>query len=361
MDAQNRISAGSLKEEIFRQILDNINTSVVIIDSKGYIIYANKASENLLNVSLKEIKNSHYAIAFSEIPESERFILQTLETGKEFKDIGYNRPRYNNRYIITDTVLLHDGEKKNIIGAAGVIRDITVVQELQNKLREKEKLSAMGEVAKGMAHEIRNPITSIQLFLQMTRQKAQDGKLSPDFIINHSNIVLSEVKKISQLINDFLEIAKPALPTLQPRVLKDLIEATISSITPRIDEKKINLVLDLDERIKIRADKESFAQMLIYILENAIDILPLEGMLKIKSSLKDDRVLLEIIDNGVGMTPEVKDNIFLPFYTTKDYGTGLGLALVEKIVHDHEGEIEVESEIGKGTNFKIMLLAAWEE
>jgi len=343
------------EKKLFKTVLDSMNSAVVIIDSQGFIIYLNRMGEELLGVSFAEINGAYYSDAFPMPPE-ERFTLITLQTGLEFKDIGYKKRRFNNRKIITDTLLLRD-DNGNVLGAAGIFKDITVFHEMEYQLREGAKLSLMGEMAAGMAHEIRNPLASIKGYLQFMEQKAQNQNLSGQKVMDYCSIMKDELERLNNLTNDFLQLAKLNPKNMEPLDLNKLVESIAAVVSHRVCQKGIRLELDCCKNAWVSGEEASLKQVLINLINNAIDVLPPEGELKVITKIDRDWAYLQVVDNGPGIPPGVSENIFTPFYSTKEGGTGLGLAISQRIVHGHKGKIKVESEQGQGARFIINLPA----
>ena len=344
-------------EQSILGIFDVINSGIIVINAAGHVVYANRTCEDILNVTFDNIKDKHYSKAFAQIPAEERFTLVTLETGKEFKNIGYNKARFNNRYITTDTVLLKDSYDQ-VIGAAGIFKDITHIYDMQRDLQESSKLSMLGNMAAGMAHEILNPLTTTRGLVQVLKQKAGENKLTPDIMLEFSDIMLSELESISNLINNFIYIASFKPINMKPVDLNKLVKQTVALIVSRLREKVIKLQLTLAPDIKTMGDKCSLHQALSHVLDNAVEFLPAGGQISITTEQKDDRVYIAVADNGAGMSEDVLESIFTPFFSTSESKKGLGLSIAQRIIHSHNGQITAESRPGEGACFIITLPVA---
>ncbi|MCG8400233.1 MAG: ATP-binding protein [Firmicutes bacterium] len=338
-------------------IFDVINLGIIVINATGHVAYANHACEEILNVSFANIKDKHYSKAFAQIPPDERFTLITLETGKEFKNIGYSKARFNNRYVTTNTVLLKDDCGK-VIGAAGIFKDVTHIYDLQKDLQESSKLSMLGNVAAGMAHEILNPITTTRGLVQVLKQKSGENKLTPDMVQEFSDIMLSELESICNLINNFIYIVSFKPINMQPVDLNKLVEKAVELIASRLKEKVVKLRLSLEPDIKTMGDKRSLRQALTHLMDNAVEFLPVGGQISITTGQKNDRVYIVVADNGVGMSEEVLDAVFTPFFSTCESKKGLGLSIAQRIIRSHNGQITAKSRPGEGACFTITLPAA---
>lgn len=228
----------------------------------------------------------------------------------------------------------------------------------QNQLEQADRMFTVGEMAASLAHEIKNPISGVIGALQIFDSETQSGDAKKEII----DEMMFLLKRVNNAVNDLLSYAKPKPPVFENIDVKSLINKTLSLITPLLQDKKINynVVLE-DESLIISADSNQLQQVLFNLMLNALQAMSSEGTLEIfvkrsKQSLgKRNSVEIELIDNGVGIKPETIPFLFKPFFTTKHKGTGLGLAISKRIIEQHNGRIEITSEVGKGTKVKIIL------
>ncbi|UUZ86774.1 hypothetical protein LJK88_20965 [Paenibacillus sp. P26] len=212
-----------------------------------------------------------------------------------------------------------------------------------------EKLRVVGELASGMAHEIRNPLTTIKGFLQLS--KAGNYNIQPWY-----DLIMDEINRMSMLTAEFLQFSRPHVTQYRVQSLQSCVHRVISLLDSESTRLGHQIRFEsLEEPVLILMDQDKMLQLLLNLVKNAFEAIPEQGIVSIRLSLADRDAILEIQDNGKGIPESELDKIFIPFYTTKDSGTGLGLSICHKIVQDHEGTIEVESELGKGTKFTITL------
>ncbi|WP_028549369.1 ATP-binding protein [Paenibacillus sp. UNC451MF] len=210
-----------------------------------------------------------------------------------------------------------------------------------------EKLRVVGELASGMAHEIRNPLTTIKGFLQIS--KSDNYNIKPWY-----DLIMDEITRMSMLTAEFLQFSRPHATQFKVHSIKDCIQRVISlldSETSRLGHK-----IDFDpgpEPLPMLMDQDKMLQLLLNLIKNAFEAMADEGLVRIRLTRDKELAVIEISDTGKGIPEDELDQIFLPFFTTKETGTGLGLSICHKIVQDHEGTMEVESVIGKGTKFTI--------
>jgi len=224
------------------------------------------------------------------------------------------------------------------------------LKKTQEELIQANKFKVIGELAAGIAHEIRNPLGSIQGSLEILRKdyKPEDSKY--EFL----NILLKEVTRLNKVITDFLNYARPALPNLIDTEINQLIGETVLILSPQVAKKEITLKTNLHKNLpRIKADPSQLKQVFINLILNSLEAIENKGEITISTHLDRNRVIVSFQDTGKGMSEETKGKIFTPFFSTKENGAGLGLGIVERIIQNHKGEIKVESYFGRGTVFTL--------
>ncbi|SDC77988.1 diguanylate cyclase (GGDEF) domain-containing protein [Paenibacillus sp. UNCCL117] len=214
-----------------------------------------------------------------------------------------------------------------------------------------EKLRVVGELASGMAHEIRNPLTTVKGFLQLSR--AGNYNIKPWY-----EFIMDEINRMSMLTAEFLQFSKPHVTQYRIQSIHSCINRVISLLEPEATRlgHKIQFIHD-NQDIRMLMDQDKMLQLLLNLSKNALEAMTEQGFIDIHLNGQNGKAVIEICDTGKGIPEAELDKIFIPFYTTKDSGTGLGLSICHKIVQDHEGTIEVESFIGSGTKFTITMPA----
>ncbi len=233
-----------------------------------------------------------------------------------------------------------------------VERDITELKDLEKKYYESQKLAAIGQLSAGIAHEVRNPLSSIKMSLQILEKRMQpEGNDLKRF-----KIAQREVEHLEKLVSDVLIYAKPTAPHKDLCDLRSIIESALAMVEKSLKDKDIDLQkIYTDGNDAIPVDSQMIKQALINIFQNAIDAMEPQGRLSISLRKENESLLLEVEDNGCGIDEEDIPYLFNPFFTKKNYGTGLGLTQVKKIIEQHNGEIEIISKKGSGTRFIITL------
>jgi len=262
-----------------------------------------------------------------------------------------NRERYE---LLMDTNLFRDPQG-NVIGAYVIFKDVTNLRSLEQQVQRSDRLAMIGQIAAGTAHEIRNPLTSIKGFLQvLNRTFSQNGMEKEQ---GYTDLMLAEIDRINELVNEFLLLSKPKDVTFD----RVDVSSVIRDILPIINNQAVlhNVTIKYQSVYqipKVVADRELLKQVFINLCKNGIEAMVEGGTLTIieRVDYREKKVLVEIQDAGPGIPAFLIDKIFDPFFTTKDNGTGLGLSVCQRIIHDIGGNIRVSSK-GYGTTFTVSL------
>lgn len=223
------------------------------------------------------------------------------------------------------------------------------LRQTQQALVLKEKLALLGEMAATVAHEIRNPLTAVRGFAQRIARKLSDGRVR-----DYCSLIIEEVDRLNRVIEDVLDFARRLSPSRTPTDLNALVRETVQLLQEELVQNEITMVPLLDLSLPvILLDPSQIKQVLVNLVQNARQAMDREGTLTLATERHDGWVVLSVSDTGRGIAPESLERIWEPFFTTRTHGTGLGLALVRRVVEYHGGRAEVESHLGKGTTFHI--------
>jgi signal transduction histidine kinase len=239
-----------------------------------------------------------------------------------------------------------------LVGIFVIVRDITELKDKEELIRKSDKLSVVGELAAAVAHEVRNPLTSIKGFLQLLQYKNSEDREK-----HYYNIMLSEIERINFIVSEFMVLSKPQVITYQNENITTLLMDEITLLETIAIVKNIEITKEFEPNIiLVKCERNQIKQVFINILKNAIEAVPNNGRIYIKvTQLKNDSVRIRFIDNGPGIPNNLISRLGEPFYTTKENGTGLGLMVSYKIIKDHRGSINIKSEMNKGTTVDIIL------
>ncbi len=341
-------------------ILQNLTGGVIAIDKEGMIKLINDKALQFLGLSREEVLQKNYEEVMRE--PFLRLLRDTLEKGRGYSnwEVYYSVREVSSLPLGLSTAPLRDSEGK-ISGAIMVMVDLSDIKRLQQELYQAEKLSTVGSLAAGMAHEIKNPLVAIRTFIQLFQEARGDLNEYKEF----SKTALEQVERINKIIQDLLSFSQPTEITFSPCKVNLLVDDVVNLVMPKIREKDIKVEKKYDLEMPIvMLDADRIKQVLLNLILNGIEAMGEKGVLTLGTRFErggdshtEDYVQIWVRDTGEGIKPEDMSRIFDPFFSRKKGGSGLGLSVVQRIVYDHRGKIDVESEPGKGSCFKIILPA----
>lgn len=339
-------------------VVKNMGSGLITADLNGRIVSLNRAGEGITGYSFDEVKGKSILSFFNLPPFTND---TTLIENPVYNEEIFTRKDGRRLHLGINISLLKD-DKNTVRGTIAVFQDLTNIKEMEDRMLKNEKLAAIGRIAAGIAHEIRNPLASISGSIQVLK-----GEIAPD-ITNKKlmDIILRETERLNSIITEFLIYASPYKKNLQKCSIKELVNETIMLLKNSKEcPSGINITTSFEaaspnnREIIINADPKQIKQVLWNLCLNSVQAMNGYGTMKISvngSTDNGDRKIGIIIeDTGRGIPEADLKKIFDPFFTTKEGGTGLGLATVLKIIESHNGIINVESKAGKGTTVKITL------
>ncbi len=326
-------------------LLSNINDAVIGIDTQKRIVLYNKKSE--------EIFGNHKYSYYNQIFSNDEFHL--ADAFNSLSSIEYNEIEYkksNETLILAfSTSIIFDKDKKPDITIA-IVRDITHIKESEQIRLRNEKLNATSELAAAVAHEIRNPMNAINVIAQRLEFEFEPNDEKDDYYSLIST-VRSQIKRIDSIIHQFIRFSILKPPILTRSNLNDIITKSINLLKSIAIKKNIIINSSIDSNIFAYLDNDKFEQVIINLIQNSIDSIDNDGIINVKADTNENKVLIFIEDNGKGISDNIKHKIFDLYFTTKEYGMGLGLGIVNKIILEHNGKLTFESKENSGTTFKI--------
>jgi PAS domain S-box-containing protein len=331
-------------------------SSITVIDQKGSIIYFSPTSEKITGCKKEEVIGKPLSIFYKD----PRLLMKKLELVEKTQGhVSYEA-------IILDK----DGGERimsivrsplkdaygNCIGSVGLCSDITEKRRLEEKIRDRERLAYIGQLTTLLAHEIRNPLSSVKMNVQILSRKLR--LYGND--LRRMEIVGSEIKKLETILDEVLNFAKPMKLSFETVDVNEIIEEVLGTVNEKMNEKHIRIKKNFRRNLpKILLDRGKTGQAILNVILNSIEASKPNGNLKVVTDsgkvLEKLIVKITISDSGVGIADENLKNIFEPFFTTKLQGTGLGLTNVKKVIEAHGGFIRVDSELGRGTSVCIFL------
>lgn len=351
--AKYRESLGRLMQQ--REIIFNaMSQGVIILNKEGIVTFFNKAAEKIWNIPSSEVMGRHFScLRAHHCRRQEPLLLKTLREATAFTNIECKcRNEEHHRHLLVNTSLLRD-ENNGVDGAIGIYNDVTELRKQEARLREQQKLAVVGQMAAGLAHEIRNPLTSVRGFAQLMSEKVSQENTS---FREYMDIMIQEIDQADSFINSFLQLARPKPPEKQRCSLNDLIRSFVKIFESQAFLKGIKLETHLQGVPTIVVDQDQIKQVLLNLCQNALQAME-QGTITLATLFYPEHkeICLSVLDQGPGISPENLEKLGTPFFTTKDQGTGLGLSICYTIVDRHRGRIEVDSKLGEGTRFSIYL------
>jgi PAS domain S-box-containing protein len=348
-------------------LLENLTTGVIAAGADERITVFNNEAGRIMALKSDETLEVSLEILPGPLRDTLR---ETLRTGQAHENNELTlRSGGEATTVRTSTSIFHD-QNGQMLGALMVLTDITALKQLESQIRRSDRLASLGTLSAGMAHEIKNPLVSIKTFAQLLPDRYQDS----DFRETFSNLIGHEIDRIDSLVNQLLRFARPAKPILKPIHAHEALEKSLMLVGHRLYQKEIKLTRSWEANVDtIRGDADQLEQVFLNFFLNAMDAMKSGGELAVSTQIQtqerwispaargnggaaDTEVLrITIRDTGEGIRKQDIPHVFDPFFTTKDYGTGLGLSVVHGIIQEHEGQVEVESELKKGTAFHILL------
>ncbi|MCF6248418.1 MAG: ATP-binding protein, partial [Desulfobacula sp.] len=332
------------------EIVANLPVGIVASNSDYKITYINDVACALLGTKQKEAKGRP---SNKILPN---YIWKLHELIKKKQDVVEKKVTLisdNNKPLpvaVSATNIIDANQ--NFVGYLFVLKDLSEIRQLEIKTQRIEKLAAIGSLAAGIAHEVRNPLSSIKGYVTFFGSLFESGSENR----KAAKLMAEEVDRVNRVISELLEFARPSDLKLKKTDMHALINHSIKIVAHEAESSGIRIVKDIPSDLpEIMADPDRLLQVLLNLYINAIQAIKGEGQLKIRIKHNNIRVRINIYDTGIGIPLQDRQKIFDPYYTTKKNGTGLGLAIAHKIIEDHDGAISVKSQENKGTTFIIYL------
>lgn len=334
--------------QLYKQIFEDITSGIITVNAQGAITSCNRAAEEISGYTVAEVLNRKLSDVFPGLQgpaqNMERPIIELKRKNGCLIPIGYSWARLN---------MPNRDEDCRVY----TLQDLSKIRQMEEQIRQNEKMAAIGKIAAGIAHEFRNPLAAISGAAQVLEQDF------PPSSVNHSllTIITRECSRLEDNITDFLQFSRPAIPELSWIPLAAMINEcwTLLRRSVKFNDTCL-LTMDFPAKLDCWADQHQLKQVLLNLLHNACLAMERGGLITIKAWEENpdqgpSTTVIEITDTGCGIQDSMLQDIFAPFFTSRENGTGLGLAIVQQIVDSHRGTIMVQSTVGKGTSFTLTL------
>ncbi|WP_027399272.1 sensor histidine kinase [Anaerovorax odorimutans] len=350
--------AASMQEimEYVEQAYDNLPGGIISINNIGEITTFNEVAEELMGLKAEEVLGLDIK---NPIPKEIKPIIEALRRclAKGSLQLKTLAEIYNIEGVkipILYSINIQFGLKNEVIGAVCVFRRIQDIERFEESTNRAKNLESLGEMSASLAHEIKNPLTSIRGYAQLVDLELSEKGMDLDEL----DIIMHETDRLTLMLDRFLNFARPKMPELKEVDLRELVTYVIN-LTKTDLPKNIRINTTFKDIPHVMLDAELFEPVILNLILNATQAMPDGGTIDIRTGYSYQRkmVYLEIRDNGIGIPIEMSEKIFQPFFTTKDTGVGMGLAISSRMVEAHKGILEVESVVGEMTKFTILLQA----
>jgi PAS domain S-box-containing protein len=334
------------QQHILNQALLETNYyGVIVTDSFGTIVDLNEKFLTILQLDSRDKKEYVLSSVFDMISIGQHFRL-VIDSQKACVGVELSQKEQGSiQYYMLDVVPIYDCSQR-LIRMFGSVHNITEKKKTEELLRNTEKLVFAGEVAVSIAHEIRNPLTTVQGLLQLSGRESD---------LPHYDLIMSELERMNLIISDFMILGKPQVVHFKEEYCHTVLQEVLSIFKIQTEMNDISIICEIIQDTEIKCDRNQMKQVFLNILSNAKDALPMGGEIRISLDVAGSFQRVTFSDNGEGMTDEVLGKIGEPFHTTKQDGNGLGITIVNKILTSHRGYMDISSDVGVGTTVNIFL------
>lgn len=339
-----------LPPELLEWTASNSYELVSICDVTGKVLFVSESIKKILGYSPERVVGTA-ALAYLDPSDQKHIQTKLLRQEGSEQNFCFRIRDINGRFIWMDATFLffyYEEINENVFVA--VIRNITDKKEAEEMMVRSEKMSQSGQLAAGVAHEIRNPLTSLRGFLQLLQTGVEEKG-------DYYKIMEEEIRKIESITSELLFVSKPLTDDKKPEKISLLLKDVLLLLRSEAKLAGINLSLHMEKEVEVVCDRSQIKQVFINLLKNAIESMESGGNIEV--NVKEDRsesvCLIDVVDEGPGIPPEIFHRLTEPFFTTKKQGTGLGLMITKDIIRNHGGKLDIYSNEKKGSCFRISL------
>jgi two-component system, sporulation sensor kinase E len=366
-EVQNYFLRLAQEKGFLETVFNSIQEGIIVTDSKGRITYLNDAACQLFGL---EAEDSLGKRLDERVRGLDWNALSREGAVSRDMEIFYPTNRFINFYSVPLVIEARtDGEKIDPqgsgmtsisgerVGHAIILRDITESRRTEQQTIESERLNALTLLAAGVAHEIGNPLNSLNIHLQLIEREARKLNGAKGAELQESvEVARAEINRLDSIISQFLRAIRPTRPQLRPENINSIVEEAVRFLALEIKDRDIVVEQELRSDLPLlEIDRDQMKQAFYNVIKNSFEAMKSRGILRIRTDMDESHVIVRFTDTGGGISAENLSRVFEPYFTTKSSGTGLGLLIVRRIVREHGGELSIESSEGKGLTLTIRL------
>jgi len=355
-DVQNYFLRLAQEKGFLETVFNSIQEGIIVTDSNGRITYLNDAACQLFGL---EAEDSLGKRLDERVRGLDWNALSREAAISRDMEIFYPTNRFINFYSVPLVIESRaEGETAGErVGHAIILRDITESRRSEQQTIESERLNALTLLAAGVAHEIGNPLNSLNIHLQLIEREARKLNGAKGAELQESvEVARAEINRLDSIISQFLRAIRPTRPQLRPESINSIVEEAVRFLTPEIKDRDIVVEQELRSDLPLlELDRDQMKQAFYNVIKNGFEAMKRRGILRIRTDMDESHVIVRFTDTGGGISAENLSRVFEPYFTTKTGGTGLGLLIVRRIVREHGGEMSIESSEGKGLTLTIRL------
>lgn len=344
---QTKNSCNFFPIELLEKVTTHQNDVLVISDFVGNVLFISDSIKRILGYDQELYFDQGWKSIVTK--DTEKILLSKIKEKCMGKFFPIMQQHANGKTIrlrcLVDVLFLGENNEEFYLLT---IQDITSQKETEELMIRAEKMSITGQLAAGIAHEIRNPLTAIKGFLQLLQSGIGDKDA-------YYKVMVDEIEKINKITSELLFLAKPITENFNDFSLLHLISDVVTLFQPQANQKNIEIITEVNQEINVHCDQTQIKQIFINLIKNAIEEMEEGGTIYIHSMIRDECVQIDVVDEGQGIHPDVIHKINEPFFTTKEEGTGLGLVIIKQILDRHNGTLHVFLNEHVGSTFRVLL------
>jgi signal transduction histidine kinase len=364
-EVQNYFLRLAQEKGFLETVFNAIQEGIIVTDSSGRITYLNQAACELFGLQSEDsigklLDERVRGLDWKSLTQSGGPVSRDIE-------IFYPANRVINFYIVPLLIEQHESDDKidkdkidmraHQVGHAMILRDITESRRSAEQTLESERFNALTLLAAGVAHEIGNPLNSLNIHLQLMERKLRE--LAPEArqeLQESINVARAEINRLDSIVSQFLRAIRPTHPQLKPENVNAIVEEAVRFFAPEIKDRDIVVEQELRSDLPLlQLDRDQMKQAFYNVIKNSLEAMKQRGILRIRTDKDDSHVRISFTDTGGGIPADTLSRVFEPYFSTKMAGTGLGLLIVRRIVREHGGELSIQSDEGKGLTLTIRL------